>query len=365
MNSLEALLKSHRLLICAGSGGVGKTTMSAALAVAAAKSGLRVLVLTIDPAKRLATALGLKSLSSEAVKVPGQNFKGELFAAVVDSKKVFDEFVGAHISDPASREKILSNRLYQQLSTTLSGSQEYTSLERLYQAFQNGGFDLIILDTPPSQHAVDFLRAPQKMYSLFQSSVIQWFLPKEQSVSGWRRMLDRSTSGVFKILENLTGSAFIEELRQFFLVVNALQKTIQEHSADIHQLLVSPKAGFIVVTSFDEMKIKEAKTFRKALMLEGYTLKLVIANRAFPLWSQVQAEGDTTLSDAAKHLWGYYQELGRYFGAQDKAFRDFSEELRAEVQVLRIPDFDQDIFELQNLEMVADELKQRAMELPT
>lgn len=360
MKNLEELFSSHKILICAGSGGVGKTTMSAALAVAAAKSGRDVLVLTIDPARRLATALGLKELSSEAVYVPGQYYKGKLYAAIVDSKKVFDEFVGSHVSEPDNKQRVLSNRLYQQLSTTLSGSQEYTSLERLYQAHNSHKYDLIILDTPPSQHAVDFLKAPQKMYSLFQSSIIQWFLPKEHSSTGWRRIFDRSTVGVFKILESLTGARFIEELQQFFWVVSTLQTTIQSHSAEIHKLLTSEQAGFIVVTSFDENKIAEAKVFRKALMSEGYTLKLVITNRAFPLWSQKKDSPSEEYSPQGDKLRQYYSQLKAYFQKQERAFLDFAEQIESEVQVIRIPDFDQDIFELQNLEMVATEIQNRS-----
>jgi anion-transporting ArsA/GET3 family ATPase len=198
------------------------------------------------------------------------------------------------------------------------------------------------------------------MYSLFQSSIIQWFMPKEHGASGWRRLLDRSTAGVFKILESLTGARFIEELQQFFWVVSALQKTIQDHSAEIHKLLTSSQSGFVVVTSFDKMKIEEAKTFRRALLSEGYSLKLVITNRAFPLWSQAEDSENSKRGPTEEKLWSYYQNLKQYFATQDSYFADFANQIRTEVQVMRIPDFDQDIYELQNLEMVADEIQRRA-----
>ncbi|MCB0408231.1 MAG: AAA family ATPase, partial [Bdellovibrionales bacterium] len=142
--------KKFKILVCAGSGGVGKTTVSAALGILAAQQGLRVLVLTIDPAKRLANALGLEvDEIPDAVKVPGQNYKGALYAAMVEPKKVFDDFIRKNAPNKGVVEKLLQNSLYKQLSTTLSGSQEFTSLEMLLSAYQSGKYDLVILDTPP------------------------------------------------------------------------------------------------------------------------------------------------------------------------------------------------------------------------
>lgn len=360
MNQLDLLIKNHKILICAGSGGVGKTTMSAAIAARGAELGLKVLVLTIDPAKRLATALGLEGLPSTEVRVPNQSFKGELWAAVVDSKKIFDDFVVSHISDLAERESVLKNRLYHQLSTTLSGSQEYTALEKLYQTSKNGNYDLIVLDTPPSQHAVDFLRAPQKMYSLFQNAVVKWFLPKSES-KGFRGLFDRSTKMVFGTLETLTGSVFLEELREFFFVIKSLQETIQAHSAEIHRVLTGSTTTFIAVTSFDEVKIAEAKIFQKMLMSSGYSLSMVVINRSFPEWTQ---QGEDQLHDPSdmriQRLKSYYDDLKAFYTKHQVAFEDFARGSKGEFDVVRIPDFDQDIHSLQSIVKIAGELVTRS-----
>lgn len=356
MNRVDGLLQKHKVIVCAGSGGVGKTTLSASLGVRAAELGLRVLVLTIDPAKRLATALGLETLSNKEIRVPGQTFKGELWASVVDSKTVFDEFVVQHVKDQAEREKILKNRLYDQLSTTLSGSQEYTALEKLYQVSKSGKYDLVILDTPPAQHAVDFLKAPEKMYALFQNAIVKWFLPQDTAVSGLRGLIDRGTKAVFQALETLTGAAFLEELREFFHVIRSLQSTIQEHSGEIHTLLTGTSSTFVVVTSFDETKIQEAKQFRKLLLSTGYNLSTVIINRAFPEWLNVEEAKIEVQNELLSKLRTDYLDLKDYFSRHQDSFARFASEMSRELDVLRIPDFDQEIHDLQSLEKVANEL---------
>lgn len=354
---IDKLIHNHKILICAGSGGVGKTTMSAAIAVRGAELGKKVLVLTIDPAKRLATALGLDDLSSEEILVPNQKFKGELWASVVDSKKVFDDFVVNNVPDKEECKRILDNRLYKQLSTTLSGSQEYTSLEKLLKVTKDEKYDLVVLDTPPAQHAVDFLRAPQKMYQVFQNSIVKWFLPKSTSTTGFVGFFDRSTKAVIHAMESLTGSAFLEELREFFYVIRSLREVIQEHSAEIHRILTGTSSTFIVVTSFDEIKIKEARLFQKLLMSTGYSLSAVIINRAFPIWSTKE---DRDINIQAEPLFEkiktYYEELKGFFVRHQIAFDEFSKEVSGELDVVRVPDFDQDIYDLESIKNITDEL---------
>lgn len=178
---MDDLIKRNKIIVCAGSGGVGKTTVSAALGVRAAELGLRVLVLTIDPAKRLATSLGLVPGQADEVKVQNFDCDGALFAAAIDPEKIFGEFIKASAKNPEAAERLLRNRLYKQLATTFSGSQEFTSLERLAVAAESASYDLVILDTPPAQHALEFLEAPAKIYALFQDSITKWFVGGGQS----------------------------------------------------------------------------------------------------------------------------------------------------------------------------------------
>ncbi|MGZ3826805.1 MAG: ArsA family ATPase, partial [Bdellovibrio sp.] len=228
------IFKEARILVCVGSGGVGKTTVAAALGVLAAKEGKKVLVLTIDPAKRLAQTLGIEG-SADITKVPGQNFKGELYASVIDHKKTFDDFVARVAKKSESVEKILKNKLYQQLSTNLSGSQEFTSMEKLYSCYASGEFDLIILDTPPTKHAIDFLHAPQKLSALFSEGVAKWFRDPEGKKAGlFGHLLQTGTRQVLKILETLTGSSFIRELSDFFINIEQWQEQLLNRTVDVH-----------------------------------------------------------------------------------------------------------------------------------
>ncbi len=167
---MKDLLLQHRVIVCTGSGGVGKTTLSAALGVLAARLGKRVLVLTIDPARRLATTLGIDADIPEA-RVPGQNYSGVLHAGMIDQQRIFADFIRRYAPQQATIDALFNNALYQQLSTTLSGSQEFTSLAKLVEACESGHYDLVILDTPPAAHAVDFLHAPQKLNAVFDSDV--------------------------------------------------------------------------------------------------------------------------------------------------------------------------------------------------
>src|SRR6187200_2547722 len=157
MTSVASLLDDKRVVICAGSGGVGKTTTAAALALGMAERGLRVVVVTIDPARRLATSLGLEDLELE----------GELWAMMLDAKRTFDSLIERLAPDARTRDEVFANRIYQQLSNAVAGSQEFTAIAKLYELDQEGGFDLLVLDTPPSRNALDFLDAPQRLKGFF------------------------------------------------------------------------------------------------------------------------------------------------------------------------------------------------------
>ena len=180
-NSLEPLLEGERIVICAGSGGVGKTTIAAAVALGMAERGQRVAVVTIDPARRLANSLGLEELGNEPRLIdrrsrPRLEMRGELWAMMLDSKRTFDELIEQLAPDERTRDEVFSNRIYQQLSSAVAGSQEFTAIAKLYELDQDGGFDVLVLDTPPSRNALDFLDAPDRLTRFFQGRAIRLFL---------------------------------------------------------------------------------------------------------------------------------------------------------------------------------------------
>lgn len=343
------------ILICVGSGGVGKTTVAASLGVLAAMEGKKVLVLTIDPARRLATTLGIEN-TTDVTRVPGQKFKGELFASVIDHKKTFDEFILRAAKKSESAEKILKNRLYQQLSTNLSGSQEFSSLEKLYSCYESGLYDLIVLDTPPTKHAMDFLNAPQKLSTLFNDNVAKWFRDPQSKKGGFLgSLLQTGTKQVLKILESLTGSSFIHELSEFFVNIEQWQTQLQARTTAVQRMLVSSQTTFCLVTSFDSAKLKEAEYFAREIRKGGYHLKTLVLNRSFPVWLNVSEKGTNVENSELQQL---YSQLKSYYSHREEIYTNFEKRWGTQARIFRIPDMVQDISDLASLEQLTHLLSQ-------
>ena len=220
----------HKLIVCAGTGGVGKTTVSATIAIAAASQGLTTLVMTIDPARRLANALGIEYVGNVEKQVSEEFFapydfqlNAPLWVMMPDVKQTFDGLINKLQSSEKKRNKILNNRFYQQLSTTLAGAQEYAAVEKLYEVYHSGKYDLIVLDTPPSQNAIDFLEAPGKMLDFLENESLQWFI-KPYAIAGKlsMRMLDFGGNLMHRTLGRLAGGDTLKQLAEFLLAISAM-----------------------------------------------------------------------------------------------------------------------------------------------
>lgn len=360
--TIDRILKENKVVVCAGSGGVGKTTIASAIGVRASQLGLKTLVLTVDPAKRLATALGLDLNDDRDREVPIAGVVGKLSAAVIDSKKIFDGFIATHAKQPGVADRILGNRLYQQMSTTLSGSQEFTALERLLQSVESGEYDLVILDTPPTKHAMDFLTAPHRIDTLFQDAITRWFMaPGEKSSGLWASLVGRGTRMALKSLEILTGAQFIEELVDFFAAVRSIQQVLRERSQAVEQLLTGTKTKFIVVTSFDAAKLMEARYLQGKLREFGYRLQAVVINRAFPSWLP------RDLDQSAAHdrhsyekVLNFYRRFKDFHAIRYNLYEEFARELDASIALVRVPEYQKDVHGLDDLTSLAAALAQPA-----
>ncbi len=350
-------LKRHKVLICAGTGGVGKTSISASLGVLAAGAGLKTLVLTIDPAQRLAQALGIEAKPGEDCEVP--TVPG-LSAAMIEPRREFDKFVLGSV-DSAIAKGLFNNRLYQQLVSNLNGSQEFTSLVRLLESVQSGKYDLVILDTPPTQNAVDFLKAPERLYALFQDSVIGWFANTGKNQGLVARTLHRGTRIVTSALETATGSRFIAELTDFFNHLTHLQSKVAAVSREVNQLLHSDKTGFLLVTGFDETKLKEALEFQQDLEREKLRLIGVAVNRWVPEW----AAGESLWPEhwdqdpAFNQLKEFYARFSAFFKNRQSVFERFQRQIGGGVPVIKLPDFKNAVQGIEDLRVVADTIEQK------
>lgn len=279
----KEVIKNKKILLCVGAGGVGKTTSAAALALGAASLGFRSLVLTIDPAKRLANSLGLKTLGHDIQKVDLTKFgikNGSMSAMMLDQKKAFDEMVRTYSNNPESTLRILENPIYKQISSTLAGAQEYAALTKLQQFAASDEYDLVVVDTPPTAHALDFLEAPQKLAEAIDSPAIEWFR-KLQNKKGWSLIGDTG-SFVLKKLATFVGSQFIDDISSFFTEFNDILGGFKTRADEVFKLLQDPNVGFTIVFKPEEFVVKEALKFYDHLKANNMPFVGFVCNRVHP-----------------------------------------------------------------------------------
>ncbi|MBJ7518108.1 MAG: ArsA family ATPase [Solirubrobacteraceae bacterium] len=294
-------LAGTRVVIVAGSGGVGKTTTSAALAMGLASRGQRVAVVTIDPAKRLATSLGLEDLDNEPRLVDPSRFKGhgiemegELWAMMLDAKRTFDDLIERLSPDAKTRDEVLSNRIYQELSSAVAGSQEFTAIAKLYELDREGGFDVLILDTPPSRNALDFLDAPDRLTGFLEGRALRVFLTPGGLAA---KVMGRGTSVVFGVLGKVTGVDLLNDLSTFFRALGGLLDGFRERARGVKRLLADPATTFLIVTSPEREPVEEAIFFRGKLREAGMPFGGLIVNRVHTLPEGLEAGAAETIAD--------------------------------------------------------------------
>ncbi|HEY1511369.1 MAG TPA: ArsA-related P-loop ATPase [Solirubrobacteraceae bacterium] len=281
--SVAELLEGKRVCVCAGSGGVGKTTTSAAIALGMAARGAKVAVVTIDPAKRLANALGLEELQNEPRRVEAQRLtssglkmRGELWAMMLDPKRTFDELIERIAPEPGRAEEIKANRIYRELSTAVSGSQEFTAVAKLYELNQQGDFDLLVLDTPPSRNAMDFFDAPGRLTSFLEGRAIKAIVrPTGLGV----RVLGRGASPLLGAVSRVTGVDLMSDLATFFGLLGDMTKDFSERAAQVQEMLHATTTAFLLVTSAQREPIDEAIWFRQTLEQSKLPFAGVLVNR--------------------------------------------------------------------------------------
>ncbi|MGZ5340646.1 MAG: ArsA family ATPase [Solirubrobacterales bacterium] len=358
MASVNEILEGKEVCICAGSGGVGKTTTSAAIAAGLAARGQKVAVLTIDPAKRLADSLGLDELSNEPSKVGpklfeevGVKMQGELWAMMLDAKATFDELVRKHAPDEETRERILSNRIYRQISGALAGSQEYMAMEKLFEIHATGQFDTLVLDTPPSRDALDFLDAPKRLTQFIEGRGMQMFMKPTGFAT---RVVGRGSSMALGVLKKVVGIDLLSDLSEFFQAFSGMVGGFQERAKRVNELLADPATTFLIVCGPQGEPIEEAVYFHRKLVEAKLPVGGVVVNKVH-YESEMSAEGDIKeelgglldddLAERVAENFSDYAALAARDSANiDKVSRELNQK-----RVIRVPYLDEDVHDLEGL----------------
>ncbi len=275
-------LRTRRVLVVCGSGGVGKTTTSAALALQAARDGRRVLVCTVDPSRRLATSLGLRQLSERPrlLRVEGLPEGAQLWAMTLDTKHTFDALVERFTPDEAARRRILDNRFYRHVSDAMAGTHEYMAMEKLLDLAGDERYDLVVLDTPPTRHALDFLEAPERLLGFLDSSVLRFFLrPYFAAGSLTLKVATRTGALALKLLDSVVGLQFLQELSEFFLAFEAMYEGFKQRATRVFELLRAPSSGFVLVSGPARTALDEALYFHGRLAHKRMPFVSFVVNR--------------------------------------------------------------------------------------
>jgi len=357
--NIADVIADKRIVICGGSGGVGKTTASAAIAMGAAARGRKVAVVTIDPARRLANSLGLEELGNEPALVDPQLFpaagiemEGELWAMMLDPKRTFDDLIDRLAPNEKSRDEVLANRIYQELSNAVAGSQEFTAMAKLYELDRSHDFDLIVLDTPPSRNALDFLDAPDRLTQFFEGRALQVFLRPTGLAA---RVMGRGTGMVFSVLKRVTGIDLLQDLAVFFRSLSGMIDGFKERAQAVNKLLADAGTVFLLVTSPEREPIDEAIFFWRKLKAARMPFGGVVVNRVHH-----DLLGDAEVEDVSAEL---AADLGDKLAARvADNFSDYHVLARRDAQnierlgkqlrddrLLLIPYLDQDVHDVEGL----------------
>lgn len=283
--SYEQLLATREVIVVCGPGGVGKTTVAASSALMSALHiGGRVLVLTVDPARRLATALGLDGLGNTEVQVDpsrlaatGTEPRGELWAAQLDTKEAWDGLVRRHAPDAATRDAILSNSLYENVTGTFVQSHDYIAMERLHELHTSGRYDLIVVDTPPARNAIDFLEAPERMAEFFSSRLLRWLTVPYRS-----RLFTAASKPFYNVADRVLGQQFLRDIADFFLLFQTMYEGFVARANEVQRTLHSRRTSFVVVSTPEASAVEECRFFLEELSSRDLHLGSLILNRVLP-----------------------------------------------------------------------------------
>lgn len=351
---LLRLVKERQIVVCCGSGGVGKTTTAAVVALQAARLGRRTVVVTIDPAKRLADALGLDGLTGEPSRIDG-DWPGELWAMMLDTKSTFDALVANYATDPAQAERILANRFYRNISEALSGTQEYMAMEKLYELHGDADYDLVVVDTPPTRHALDFLDAPRRLSHFLEHRLFRLLVSPK---SGLVRAVNVAAQTFLRSVSRVVGGDVIDDAVAFFQAFEGMEEGFRERADRVNELLsASGTTAFLLVASARRDTLQEAQFFADRLHEADIAVEGLIVNRVHPSFGDGLAEATRSRAStlAGTPLGDLYANLADFqtVAAREREHLAGLEGAVASAPVVWVPFLGQDVHDLDGMAEVA------------
>jgi len=352
VSTLFQLAQDRAIIVCCGSGGVGKTTAAAAIALEGARLGRRSCVVTIDPAKRLADALGLASLTNEPGLVQGDwKAPGELWALMLDTKGTFDDLVDRYATQSEQAQTIRDNRVYRNISGALSGTQEYMAMEKLYELHQSGRFDLVVVDTPPTRSALDFIDAPDRLTSFLDNRLFRLIVTPTRA---YLRAVSAATQAFLRTVSRVVGAEVVGDAIGFFEAFSGMEAGFRQRAEAVRDLLAAPETGFILVTTPRPDAVEEATYFSGKLGEAGIAVAALVVNRLHPQFGAAApalGPDGTVLGRLRDNL----ADFRRVSADEEANFAELAARL-APAPVSRVPFLASDVHDLAGLGVVADYL---------
>ncbi len=380
--TLPELVTAHKVLVVCGTGGVGKTTVSAAIALGAALDGQRVLVMTIDPAKRLADSLGVDGKLNKATPIDlraalGDGVEvsegGSLHAMMLDAKGTWDDTVRRFAKSEETRKRIFKNSYYQRASESLSGSQEYMAMERLLEMHTLGEYDLVVLDTPPTRNALDFLEAPDRLMAVLEEGILSWLIPRGERgrfnpLTAGARLFGRGREAMFNVLERFMGADVIRGLADFIAAMSELLDGMRSRAGEVMELLRSEQTAFLMVVAPNRIALSEGLYFHDRLAEAGIPFRGFVINRVRPAFGEGKApatpwgagwprSGDAVYDGAIQQVWDEHRRRTRWAQVDRHHIGALKEHCGPELPYVEVPELEGEVHDLDALRLLLAYLK--------